>query len=68
MNYLTSFLIGIIGGLLLSMFFSFRPPKKEKEPTPKKSLEKIEKELEEIKHLCRNNNLIEAEKEFFEEN
>ncbi len=73
MNYLTFFLIGIIGGLFLSAFlsgyFSKKEELKEGEPlATKEDIKKIAKDIEEIKQIHQDSDLLKAEKEFYEEN
>lgn len=69
MSFLTIFLIGMIGGLLLSIFAPAYLSKKGELLATKDDLEKIAKEIRELKILQEENfNLPEAEKEFFNEN
>ena len=82
MGYLTSFLLGVIGGLLFSIFllsYSKRIKQSESSALPKKNLNdfnnnnldtyKITKELEELKKLYQeSHDLAEAEREFYENN
>lgn len=66
MNYLTFFLLGAIGGLLFSIFFIAHNFKREKSLANKEDIEKITKEIEELKNLYKENYILpEAEKEFY---
>ncbi len=71
MSYITAFLIGVIGGISLNIFlpdfFSKRRELKGKLWATKEDISKITKELEEIKHIYKNDDLLKAEKEFYDE-
>jgi len=58
----------MIGGLLLNIFMPAYLSKKGERLATKEDVEKIIKEMEEIKHIYQENNLLEAEKEFLNEN
>jgi len=73
MDYLTSFFIGVIGGLLLNIFLNAYFSKKEKLNgellATKEDIRKIAKEIEEIKYIYKDNyDISKAEKEFYDEN
>jgi len=72
MDYLTIFVLGIIGGLLLSVFLPIYFGKKEEVNqdylATKEDIQKVTREIEKLKHNYDLTNLANAEREFYDEN
>lgn len=70
MNYLTVFLVGIIGGLSLYIFLYSYFTKRESKEGPlatKEDIKKIMKGMEDINNIYKDSyDVIKAEKEFFD--
>ncbi|GEM_PF-3741386 len=73
MDYLTIFVLGIIGGLILSLFLRATTSDKITKTNTdllatKEDVKRVTREIEKLKHNYDLTNLANAEREFYDEN